>query len=252
MTAVVLLGQLGIFWRTDQANRDINRAFLTSYEVIINKVGDGDAATWEVSPFLENAGNTSAVKIRSRFLRDYYSPIWQMRRVNIAGGVDPDLSEMEFEGLPDASLSLAPHSKVSLGTLVITDRAREMIRLKTLSAFLFGEAEYFDVFDNWHRTKFCYRMIGSTVGVDDDYIGETSNIGNFHVFVPDRLEIVRNYVGYRLCRRNNCIDDQCTNNRNRPTVDYPSVKIIETYPTPRQTHDPRALMRLQRGVPPQP
>ena len=40
-----------------------------------------------------------------------------------------------------------------------------MLKAKTLGTFLFGEAEYFDVFDRWHRTKFCYRLIGVLRGL---------------------------------------------------------------------------------------
>jgi hypothetical protein len=119
ITAVVLGAQFCVLWRTDQIFRDIDRAFLASYEVRINKNGDGEKATWEISPFLENAGNTSAVKIRSRIARFYDSPIyWPMRRVNIRQP-NPDTSEYEFDGLPEASMSLAPRSKIALGAIVI-------------------------------------------------------------------------------------------------------------------------------------
>jgi hypothetical protein len=235
-----------ILWRTDQTSRDINRAFLSSYEVKISKITDeGGEPSWELSPLLENAGNTSAIDVRTRLIRVYNSPIWQMRKINIVGGLDPDESELEFDGLPAESLSLAPHSKMTLGTVVITDQAREMIRLKTLSAYLFGEAEYFDVFHRWHRTKFCHRLTGGTTAVTDDDIGESSNIGAFWNFVPGRLEVVKNRLGYRLCRRNNCVDEQCGERPNRPERAHPNIDVIATYPPPKEPQHPGALMDVK-------
>ncbi len=104
-TALILAGQWYEFRRGNVA---VQRAFLTSYEVKIDKVGNNDDPTWEVSPYIENAGNTSAVRIRSRLIRVYYSPIWRMRRIHVTGGQDPDTSEMDFDGLPAANMSSCP------------------------------------------------------------------------------------------------------------------------------------------------
>jgi hypothetical protein len=117
-----------------------------------------------------------------------------------------------------------------------------MLQFNTLSTFLFGEAEYFDVFDKWHRTKFCYRLTGSTSSVNDDSIGGYSTIGqNMHTFVPERLEVVR---------RNNCIDDQCENNRIRPALDRPALKLVKEYQPPPNPYPPNALFRVERRSPP--
>src|SRR5277367_2084325 len=105
-----------------------------------------------------------------------------------------------------------------------------MLRIKTLNSYLFGEAEYFDVFKNWHRIKFCYRLLGGTAWIDDEGLGRASDIGIVRVFVPNRLEIVRKTLLYRLCRRNNCIDDQCGERHERPTSDHPNVSLVKEYP----------------------
>ena len=143
-------------------------------------------------------------------------------------GVDnPDLREIEFTGLPEAAVSLAAHAKIPLATYVLTDKAIGMFRAGTLSSYIFGEAEYFDIFDVWHRTKFCYRLLGRTVSVQDDDIGAASNIGDIHIFVPGQIEIVKDEVLYRLCRRNNCADEQCGGKHDRPKDDRPAATLVQ-------------------------
>jgi hypothetical protein len=223
ITAAVLLGQLGIFWRTDETQRAIQRAAVTSYEIKITQIG----SDWQISPILENAGNSPALNLRFRVMRTYFSPLWQMRRLNMTPGVEnPDVNEIEFTGLPASEISLAPHAKMTLGTYNLTDKAADMLRVGTLYSYIFGEVEYFDIFDKWHRTKFCHRLLGRTVSVEDDDIGAASNIGDVHFFVPGRIESTSNQVLYRLCRRNNCADQQCGIRPKRPNEDRPAATVV--------------------------
>jgi hypothetical protein len=154
-----------------------------------------------------------------------------MRRSNIsAGATNPDINEVAFDALPEASITLAPHAKISLATYVLTAQGLGMLRAGTLSTGIFGEAEYFDVFGKWHRTKFCYRLMGRTSDINDDGIGFASNIGAAWAFIPDRIETTRNELTFRLCKRNNCADEQCGEKPDRPFNDHPNLTLIKEYP----------------------
>src|SRR5262249_14376799 len=121
---------------------------------------------WEISIALENSGNTTATRLRFRSMRIYHDKVMGMRKINLIGP-NPDEQEYEFSGLPLASISLPPHDKFVAPSFVITDRAVNMLRDNTLSLFVFGELEYFDAFENWHRTKFCYKFAGGTLSAND-------------------------------------------------------------------------------------
>ena len=140
-----------------------------------------------------------------------------------------------------------PHSKIPLGTIEITDNARQMIKMGTVGAFFFGETEYFDVFPKWHRTKFCYRLLGSTQTIIDDSIGIAGTFGTN--IVSGKLETVGDDLSFRLCRRNNCTDGQCTNNHPRPASNRPNLNVVTTY---RRTSNqsPGEELQIDRSSPP--
>jgi hypothetical protein len=190
------------------------------------------------------AGNTSATQLRVRIDRSYYDRTWRMRGLaqRASPGVfDLDHSEVEFEGLPEPSITIAPHAKIALATYVITEKTTEFLRADTLTSYLFGEAEYFDVFDEWHRTKFCYRLMGRTASTEDDDVGLGANMR----VREGQFEITRNDLTYRLCRRNNCIDKQCLNNRDRPVMDQPAISLVKEYPALGNPHDPHLLIGVE-------
>ncbi len=253
LTAAIALGTAGVlaaqWYEFRTGNVAVQRAFITSYEVKITPDNPSAPASWAISPLLENAGNTSATQLRVRIDRTYYDRTWRMSilaQKAKPGAFDLDTSEVEFEGMPAASITLAPHAKISLATYVVTEGAIEFLRADTLTSYLFGEAEYFDVFNAWHRTKFCYRLMGRTVSVNDDDVGIATNMGDAHRFVPDRFEITRNDLTYRLCRRNNCIDGQCANNRERPVMEHPPVTVLKTYPPPPEPQRNGAILKLEK------
>ena len=214
---------------------DVQRAVLTSYEISVTEIDAPDLHGWKLTPMLENAGNTSAVDIRYGVNRFYGSPvILGLHKIRFAPGANnPDQVEIEFTGLPKASLTLAPHAKIPLAPFVLPQATANMLQSGTLNIYVFGEAEYSDVFGGWHRTKFCHRILGQIGNVEDDNVGMVADFGRVDMLVLNTLEVPRPGITNRLCIKNNCTDVQCGPREERPVQEHPDVTTVAT-PQPMQ------------------
>lgn len=219
LTVGVGVLQYAILKQTDATQRATQRAVVVSYEMDIHPgLVDNRLSFWTVTPILENAGGTPSVGLRSRLMEVFFSRVFGMRNLKFAPSADdPDGHELEFSGLPAATTPLGPKAKLPMPTTVVSVEHAAMLRMKTLSLFLFGEAEYEDIFGGPHKTKFCYVLYGSE--------GNTGNIGR--AGTVEVVPLVINELTYRLCLKNNCTDRDCGPNVSRLPIDEsPSLRTV--------------------------
>jgi hypothetical protein len=143
---------------------------------------------WRVHIALENNGSTQTHKLRWTF----------------TGGVDlspdPEANTIPVLYNPDNNTNgtgfLAPKGKmIIIDSLINRTKMAEII--KGRGAYYLGRADYDDIFEKPHTTKFCVHLYGGPwkAGLADSML-ET---------IIDGFDL-----GYNMCRRNNCADDECT------------------------------------------
>lgn len=223
MTALVgYCGIKQVHVDSDKALMNVQRAFVVPAPLDISEMRSDDHApyAWKIAIAFENGGNTAAMQLRSRIMRIYHDNSVS-RWIK---GIEPDEFEYEFDGLPPAAISLAPKERFIFPPLVVKNNAIRMLKNDLLSFFIFGEAEYADVFDVPHRTKFCFKMLGHTIGPLDNEMGRGGTLGE--PALSRRLETVTTSLVSRLCRRNNCADADCGPPRKRPDKDRPNLNVL--------------------------
>jgi hypothetical protein len=189
----VMRGQLAQM-RTDSAIAEkslvaVQRAFVAP-TVELTPVRDSDHKLqfWRVHTALENNGNTQTTKLRWTF----------------GGGVDftpdPEANTIPVVYKNDinspGSGFLAPKGKIIIIDSIF-DRTKMTEIVKGRGAYFIGRADYDDTFGKSHITKFCVHLYGGPwkAGLSDTVLNA----------MIDGVDL-----GFNMCRRNNCADDECT------------------------------------------
>ena len=211
---------------SDKALMDVQRAFVVPEPLDITSIGGSGTLpiyAWNIRIILDNSGNTAAAHLRFHTMR-----IWDNLFMPNIRGLNPDTTEYEFDGLPEASISLSPHEKFVFPDLAIKNNAVRLMRKDLLKFFIFGEIDYFDVFDKHHRAKFCYKFAGhSILSNESDIMGRGGTLGD--PFISRNLELVKTGLSARLCERNNCSDEDCGTNQVRPVSNRPNLNTIKVF-----------------------
>jgi hypothetical protein len=185
-TGLLALATIGTIWvlkKTDDTLRAGQRAFVfvkresNSWAVATQNGADINRQfylTWE------NNGNTQTRDLKVAL----FCP-----RPNVFDTTDPITANAA--PVVQAPRLLGPKQSVWGGVCNYSDSELEYARARSVPIFVAARATYRDIFDEWHVTEYCIKMVR--------LVGDFKNIGT----VPaNDLEI---------CAAHNCADDECSN-----------------------------------------
>lgn len=186
----IAFGQWDTLEKTDQTNREINRAFVKGQLLQITQNG----IYWWIQPFIENTGNTQTKNMKV-FVDDAFNldevnvPPSPTRRTPPFAPQDPEdafLSKMRpsstFTRIPLGAKASTPVG----GFGFLSDYIDKMAKNRA-DGYVYGVIWYDDVFlrSEQHKSKFCF------------------------VVQPVKKGDNPTTISYGLCRYWNCTDDEC-------------------------------------------